>query len=49
MKEQSKRKFGFSNNQLKIIAMFSMLLDHIGVYLLRCAFWAGLLFPFLRI
>ena len=38
MKEQSKRKFGFSNNQLKIIAMFSMLLDHIGVYLLpECA------------
>ena len=27
-----KPKFGFTNNQLKIIAMVSMLLDHIGVW-----------------
>ncbi|MBR6552622.1 MAG: hypothetical protein IKT89_07260, partial [Clostridia bacterium] len=28
------KKFGLTNNQLKIIAMFSMLLDHIGKVLL---------------
>lgn len=29
-----KTKFGLSNNQLKIIAMLTMLVDHVGVYLL---------------
>ena len=27
------KKFGLTNNQLKIIAMISMLIDHIGIYL----------------
>ncbi len=28
---QTERKFGFTNNQLKIIAMAAMLIDHVGV------------------
>ena len=31
-KALEKTKFGFTNNQLKIIAMVTMLLDHIGVW-----------------
>ena len=32
-------KFGLTNNQLKIIAMLSMCLDHIGVQLFPGALW----------
>ena len=31
--ENKKLKFGLTNNQLKIIAMISMLIDHVGVVL----------------
>ena len=31
MDQTKKRKFGLTNNQLKIIAMVSMLLDHVGL------------------
>ena len=32
-------RFGLTNNQLKIIAMITMLLDHIGVYLFPSVEW----------
>ena len=32
-------KFGFSNNQLKIVAMIAMLVDHIGLYLFPDQLW----------
>lgn len=39
MEERVSRKFGLTNNQLKIIAMISMLLDHVGLMLFpECAF-----------
>jgi len=31
MDQTKKRKFGLTNNQLKIIAMVSMVLDHVGL------------------
>ena len=34
MKKSKTPKFGLTNNQLKIIAMISMTLDHIGLMLL---------------
>jgi len=34
LQEEKKRKIGLNNNQLKIIAMLTMLIDHIGVSLL---------------
>ena len=34
-----KGKFGFTNNQLKLVAMVTMLLDHIGVYLFPRVTW----------
>ena len=33
------KRFGLSGNQLKVIAMVTMAIDHIGAYLLPQAMW----------
>lgn len=40
---ETSRSFGLSGNQLKLIAMLTMTLDHIGLYLLPQAQWLRIL------